>query len=223
MPSIYSSDHSIEDAKALAQNVGIDFKIIPIKKINEQMLDDLSPILNGSPAGLAEENLQARLRGNILMAAANKKGALLLNTGNKTETALGYCTMYGDMAGALAVISDLNKSQVYAVSRWINENADREVIPDSSISKPPSAELKPDQVDPYDYDVVSPLVDRIIAEPYNLNILENDGYSSELISELVHKIRISEYKRRQAAPGIRVSQKAFGVGRRYPIVNKFNA
>ena len=222
MPSIYSSDHSIEDAKALAQNMGIDFKIIPIKKINEQMLDDLSPILNGSPAGLAEENLQARIRGNILMAAANKKGALLLNTGNKTETALGYCTMYGDMAGALAVISDLNKSQVYAVSRWINKIADREVIPNSSISKPPSAELKPDQVDPFDYDVVSPLVDRIISEPYNLNILENDGYSTALISELVQKVRISEYKRRQAAPGIRISKKAFGVGRRYPIINKFN-
>ena len=157
------------------------------------------------------------------MAAANKKGALLLNTGNKTETALGYCTMYGDMAGALAVISDLNKSQVYAVSRWINENADREVIPDSSITKPPSAELKPGQVDPFDYDVISPLVDRIISEPYNLNILENYGYSSALVSELVQKVRISEYKRRQAAPGIRVSQKAFGVGRRYPIVNKYNA
>ena len=159
MPSIYSSDHSIEDAKALAENIGIDFQIIPIKKINEQMLEDLSPVLVGSPEGLAEENLQARIRGNILMAAANKQGALLLNTGNKTETALGYCTMYGDMAGALAVISDLNKSQVYAVSRWINENAEREVIPENSIIKPPSAELKLNQVDPFDYDMVSPLVD----------------------------------------------------------------
>ncbi len=222
MPSIYSSDHSIKDAKALAQNVGIDFKIIPITKINEQMLDVLSPILNGSPAGLAEENLQARLRGNILMAAANKKGALLLNTGNKTETALGYCTMYGDMAGALAVISDLNKSQVYAVSRWINEDADKEVIPRSSITKPPSAELKPGQIDPFDYDVVSPLVDRIISEPHNISSLEEDGYSTELISDLIQKVRISEYKRRQAAPGIKVSKKAFGFGRRYPIVNKFD-
>ena len=127
MPSIYSSDHSIEEAKQLAENLGIDFRIIPIKKIKEQMLNDLSPILNGSPSGLAEENLQARIRGNILMAAANKKGALLLNTGNKTETALGYCTMYGDMAGALAAISDLNKSQVYAVSRWINQHFGKEI------------------------------------------------------------------------------------------------
>ena len=222
MPSIYSSKHSIDDAKTLAENLGIDFQIIPIKKINKQMLNDLSPVLNGSPAGLAEENIQARIRGNILMAAANKKGALLLNTGNKTETALGYCTMYGDMAGALAVISDLNKSQVYSVSRWINKDAGKEVIPENSINKAPSAELNPGQLDPFDYDVVSPLVDRMISEPQNISSLEKDGYSKELISELLQKVRISEYKRRQAAPGIRVSKKAFGVGRRYPIVNKFD-
>ena len=186
------------------------------------MLDDLSPILNGS-SGLAEENLQARIRGNILMAVANKEKALLLNTGNKTETALGYCTMYGDMAGALGVISDLNKTQVYALSRWINDDAEMELIPQSSIDKPPSAELKPDQVDPFDYDVVSPLVDKIISDPQNLDSLEDDGYSSELISDILKRVRISEYKRRQAAPGIRVSHKAFGVGRRYPIVNKFDA
>jgi len=223
MPSIYSSDHSIEDAKQLAENLGIQFQIISIKKINEQMLDDLSPILNGSSSGIAEENLQARIRGNILMAAANKMGALLLNTGNKTETALGYCTMYGDMAGAIAVISDLNKTQVYAVSKWVNQHYEKSIIPDNSINKLPSAELRPDQVDPFDYDIVSPLVDRIISDPYNLSTLEDDGYSTQLIEDIAHKVRISEYKRRQAAPGIRVSTKAFGVGRRYPIVNKFDA
>jgi NAD+ synthase (glutamine-hydrolysing) len=223
MPSIFSSDHSISDAKALAENLDIQFEIIPIKEINEQMLNGLSPIFNGSEAGLAEENLQARIRGNILMAAANKQGALLLNTGNKTETALGYCTMYGDMAGALAVISDLNKSQVYAVSRWINENTGKEVIPENSITKLPSAELKPDQVDPFDYDVVSPLVDILITEPERAHELESKGYSPELIKELMKKVRLAEYKRRQAAPGIRISPKAFGVGRRYPIVNKFEA
>ena len=221
MPSIYSSDHSIEDARVLAKNLGIDFQIISIKKINEQMLDDLSPFLNGS-SGLAEENLQARIRGNILMAVSNKKNALLLNTGNKTETALGYCTMYGDMAGALGVISDLNKTQVYALARWINDDAGMELIPQSSIDKPPSAELKPNQVDPFDYELVSPLVDKIISDPQNLDSLEEDGYSAELISDILKKVRISEYKRRQAAPGIRVSHKAFGVGRRYPIVNKFD-
>ena len=223
MPSIYSSDHSIEDAKVLAENLGIDFKIIPIKKINEQMLEDLSPVLNGSQGGLAEENLQARIRGNILMAAANKQSALLLNTGNKTETALGYCTMYGDMTGALAVISDLNKSQVYAVSRWINEDAGKEVIPDSSITKPPSAELKPNQVDPFDYDVVSPLVDILITEPERAHELVDEGYTLELIEDMMKKVRLAEYKRRQAPPGIRISPKAFGVGRKYPIINQFEA
>ena len=223
MPSIFSSDHSVSDAQALAENLGIQFEIIPIKKINEQMLDGLSPIFNGSEAGLAKENLQARIRGNILMAAANKRGALLLNTGNKTETALGYCTMYGDMAGALAVISDLNKTQVYAVARWINAYYNQEIIPENTLTKPPSAELKPDQVDPFDYDVVSPLVDILINEPHRSVELEIKGYSPELIKELMQKIRLAEFKRRQAAPGIRISPKAFGVGRRYPIVNKFEA
>jgi len=221
MPSIFSSDHSISDAQALAENLGIQFEIIPIKKINEQMLDGLSPIFSGSEAGLAEENLQARIRGNILMAAANKKGALLLNTGNKTETALGYCTMYGDMAGALGVISDLNKSQVYAVSQWINSKFKKEIIPQNTLTKPPSAELKPDQVDPFDYDVVSPLVDILINEPHRSGEMEKEGFSAELIKDLMQKIRHAEFKRRQAAPGIRISPKAFGVGRRYPIVNQF--
>jgi len=221
MPSIFSSDHSIRDAQALAENLGIQFEIIPIKEINEQMLNGLSPIFNGSKAGLAEENLQARIRGNILMAAANKQGALLLNTGNKTETALGYCTMYGDMAGALGVISDLNKSQVYAVSRWVNTNFSKEIIPQNTLTKAPSAELKPNQVDPFDYDVVSPLVDILINEPWRSHELEKEGYSPELVMDLMQKIRLAEFKRRQAAPGIRISPKAFGVGRRYPIVNQF--
>ena len=223
MPSIYSSDHSIKDAEKLAENLGIQFEIIPINEINQLMLEGLSPILNGSEGGLAEENLQARIRGNILMAITNKKGALLLNTGNKTETALGYCTMYGDMAGALAVISDLNKSQVYAVSRWINEDAGKEVIPDNSITKPPSAELKPNQVDPFDYDVVSPLVDILITEPERAHELVDEGYTLELIEDMMKKVRLAEYKRRQAPPGIRISPKAFGVGRRYPIINQFEA
>ena len=221
MPSIFSSDHSISDAQALAENLGIQFEIISIKKINEQMLEGLSPIFNGSAAGLAEENLQARIRGNILMAAANKQGALLLNTGNKTEIALGYCTMYGDMAGALAVISDLNKSQVYDVSRWINTHFKKDIIPQNTLTKSPSAELRPDQVDPFDYDVVSPLVDILITEPKRADELEEEGYDPALISDLIKKIRLAEYKRRQAPPGIRISSKAFGVGRRYPIINQF--
>ena len=131
--------------------------------------------------------------------------------------------MYGDMAGALAVISDLNKSQVYAVSSWINENAGREVIPENSINKPPSAELKPNQVDPFVYDVVSPLVDIIITEPERIHELVDEGYSLELIEDLMKKVRLAEYKRRQAPPGIRISSKAFGLGRRYPIINAYGA
>ena len=131
--------------------------------------------------------------------------------------------MYGDMAGALAVISDLNKTQVYAVARWINAYYNQEIIPENTLTKPPSAELKPDQVDPFDYDIVSPLVDILINEPHRSDELEIEGYSPELIKELMQKIRLAEFKRRQAAPGIRISPKAFGVGRRYPIVNKFEA
>ncbi|MBT7376693.1 MAG: NAD(+) synthase, partial [Candidatus Marinimicrobia bacterium] len=165
--------------------------------------------------------LQARIRGNLLMAIANKKNALVLNTGNKTESALGYCTMYGDMCGALAVISDLNKSQVYSVCRWINEHFGKEVIPEGTLTKPPSAELSPNQVDPFDYDVVSPLVDAIVTNGLHSAGLVNAGFDSELATEMMQKVRYSEYKRRQAPPGIRISKKAFGVGRRYPIVNGY--
>ena len=221
MPSIFSSDHSISDAELLAQNLGIKFEIIPIKGINERILEELDPFFKDTQSGLAEENLQARIRGNLLMAIANKHNALLLNTGNKTETALGYCTMYGDMAGAIGVISDLNKTQVYAVSRWINDHSGCEVIPDGTLNKPASAELRPNQVDPFDYDVISPLVDSIITDRKHAHTLIAEGEDAKLIFDLLRKIRFAEYKRRQAPPGIRISPKAFGIGRRYPIVNQF--
>ena len=221
MPSQFSSNHSISDAELLAYNLGINFHKIPIKEINSQFLNDLEPIFSGTQSGLAEENLQARIRGNLLMAIANKKKALVLNTGNKTESGLGYCTMYGDMCGALAVISDLNKSQVYSVSCWINEHYDKEIIPKGTLTKPPSAELGPNQVDPFDYDVVSPLVDAIVTDNLDSAGLENAGFDSDLSTEIMSKVRCSEYKRRQAAPGIRISKKAFGIGRRYPIVNGY--
>ena len=221
MPSQFSSDHSISDAELLAKNLGINFQTIPIQKLNAQFLNDLDSIFSGTESGLAEENLQARIRGNLLMAIANKKNALVLNTGNKTESALGYCTMYGDMCGALAVISDLNKSQVYSVCRWINEHYGKEVIPEGTLTKPPSAELSPNQVDPFDYDVVSPLVDAIVTDGLHSTGLVNAGFDSELATEMMQKVRYSEYKRRQAPPGIRISKKAFGVGRRYPIVNAY--
>jgi NAD+ synthase (glutamine-hydrolysing) len=155
------------------------------------------------------------------MAIANKKKALVLNTGNKTESALGYCTMYGDMCGALGVISDLNKSQVYSVSSWINTHYGKEIIPKGTLTKPPSAELSPNQVDPFDYDVVSPLLDAIVTDNLHSTGLKNAGFDPELSTEMMRKVRYSEYKRRQAAPGIRISKKAFGIGRRYPIVNGY--
>ncbi len=221
MPSVFSSDHSVSDARELAENLEIEFEIISIEKINNEMLYGLSKIFKGSKSGLAEENLQARIRGNILMTIANKRGALLLNTGNKTETALGYCTMYGDMAGALAVISDLNKTQVYNLSNWINNHFEKTIIPNGTITKPPSAELSPNQVDPFDYDIVSPIIDSIITDKNNNSKILNECKDNDMIKDLLKRVRLSEFKRRQSAPGIRVSKKAFGMGRKYPIINKF--
>ncbi len=220
MPSVFSSDHSVSDAETLAVNLGMEFKIIPIKSINESMIGSLNGILDNKP-GLAEENLQARIRGNILMTIANKTGGMVLNTGNKTETALGYCTLYGDMCGAIGVISDLTKTQVYAVSNWINKSRDSEVIPIGSLTKPPSAELKPEQVDPFDYEKISPFVEQMISGSNKKSNFTDFGLSAEESHIMKNKIRFAEYKRRQAAPGLKISKKAFGIGRRFPIVNKF--
>ena len=221
MPSQYSSDHSKSDAQKLAELLGIQFEQIPIKSLYDSFTESLSVFFQNTESGLAEENLQARIRGNLLMAIANKKNALVLNTGNKTESALGYCTMYGDMCGALSVISDLNKSQVYKVCKWINKHYKREIIPNGTITKPPSAELRPNQLDPFDYEVVSPLVDSIVTENLYTSDLTKEGFDINLSKDLIDKVRLSEYKRRQSAPGIRISKKAFGMGRRYPIVNRF--
>ena len=222
MPSKYSSNHSLRDAELLAYNLGINFDIIKIHDINKQFLINLESFLDKSNEGLAEENLQARIRGSILMMIANKENALLLNTGNKTEIALGYSTIYGDMCGALGVISDLNKIEVYELAHWINSKYNKPYIPQSSLDKAPSAELSYDQVDPFDYDVVSPLVEHIIVDGCDINKLVDLGYDYEICIDIINKIKLSEYKRYQAAPGIRVSKKAFGSGRRYPLINKYN-
>ena len=221
MPSQYSSNHSIRDAELLAYNLGINFEVIRINEINDTFLNYLDSFLEQSQGGLAEENLQARIRGNLLMTIANKKNALLLNTGNKTETALGYCTLYGDMCGALAVISDLNKSEVYGLAEWINKKYQKLIIPESSLKKPPSAELSHNQVDPFNYDIISPLVEDIIINGYNIDKLIEKGYDYKTCKEIINRIRLFEYKRHQGAPGIRVSKKAFGTGRRYPIINQY--
>ena len=222
MPSKYSSHHSRTDAEILANNLGIEYRTIPIETIVKQFGYLLTESFSGTETGVAEENIQARVRGSLLMALSNKFNWLVLSTGNKTELAMGYCTLYGDMNGGLSVISDLSKIDVYAISRWVNAQAGFDRIPINSIEKPPSAELRPDQVDPFDYDVVSPLVTAMIEEEKSPTELIEAGADPDLVSDISRRIRFNEYKRRQAAPGLRVTSKAFGIGRRVPIVNQYD-
>ena len=222
MPSKFSSQHSKDDAKLLSENLGVDYRTISIESIVSSFEQSLKASYNGSESGVAEENIQARARGSIIMALSNKFNWLVLSTGNKTELAMGYCTLYGDMNGGLAVISDLSKTDVYALSKWVNKNAGFERIPLSSIVKPPSAELRPEQVDPFDYDVVSPLVSSLIDDEKSPSELIKEGADPELVKDISSRIRINEYKRRQAAPGLKVTSKAFGMGRRVPIINQYD-
>ncbi|MDG2365940.1 MAG: NAD+ synthase [Candidatus Marinimicrobia bacterium] len=222
MPSKFSSQHSKDDAKLLSENLGVDYRTISIESIVSSFEQSLKVSYNGSESGVAEENIQARARGSIIMALSNKFNWLVLSTGNKTELAMGYCTLYGDMNGGLAVISDLSKTDVYALSKWVNKNAGFERIPLSSIEKPPSAELCLDQVDPFDYNVVSPLVSALIDDEKSPSELIKEGADPELVKDISNRIRINEYKRRQAAPGLKVTSKAFGMGRRVPIINQYD-
>ncbi|HNX04036.1 MAG TPA: NAD+ synthase [Opitutales bacterium] len=223
LPSAISSDHSKSDAAALAKNLSIRYETIAIAGIVSATEAALTDVFAGTARDVAEENIQARARGLLLMAVSNKFGALLLTTGNKSEVSVGYCTLYGDMAGGLAVISDLFKMQVYELSRWINRN--REIIPWNSIEKPPSAELRPNQTDqdslpPY------PVLDEILRRYVELGqssaeIVEATGYDGAVVRDIVRKVDRNEYKRKQAAPGLKISPLAFGVGRRIPIVQKY--
>ena len=222
MPSKFSSEHSKDDAKLLSKNLDIDYRTISIESIVSSFEQSLKASYNGSEVGVAEENIQARARGSIIMALSNKFNWLVLSTGNKTELAMGYCTLYGDMNGGLAIISDLSKIDVYALSNWVNKKAGFERIPLSSIEKPPSAELRPDQVDPFDYNIVSPLVSSLIDDEKSPSELIEEGLDPELVKDISNRIRINEYKRRQAAPGLRVTSKAFGMGRRVPIINQYD-
>ena len=221
LPSKFSSKHSLNDAETLATNLGIEYRVIKIHSIISSFETTLEPSFKKENSNVAEENIQSRVRGNLLMALANKYGWLVLSTGNKTELALGYCTLYGDMIGALSVIADLSKNDVYALSKWINKHK-QNCIPVNSLLKPPSAELSPNQVDPFDYSIISPLVDEIIEKRKPLSVLINEGFEKSLVYDVHKKIKFNEYKRRQAPPGLRVSPKAFGIGRRLPIVNNFN-
>jgi len=221
MPTIFTSKNSIKDAKELAKRLKIQFKIIQISDLFNNLSKQIENSFNVDNSSLTNENLQARIRANILMAIANNQNALLFNTGNKTEMGLGYCTIYGDMCGAISVIGDLNKIQVYSLSKWINKTFSEIPIPLNITSKKPSAELRLNQYDPFDYEVVSPLVDEIVNNRRSKSELIKLGYDSKLVTKILDLVRNSEYKRKQSPPGIKISTKAFGIGRRFPIINKY--
>ena len=222
LPSTISSQHSKDDAAALARNLGLEYHTLPIAGVVSAAEETLAPLFAGRPRDTAEENIQARARGLLLMAVSNKFNALLLTTGNKSELAVGYCTLYGDMCGGLAVISDVYKTQVYALARWINR--EREIIPQSSIDKAPSAELRPDQTDQDSlppYDVLDSILKGYIEEGLARVDLVGRGFEPAVVNDVVRKVDLNEYKRKQAAPGLKITSLAFGVGRRIPIVQKY--
>jgi len=222
MPSQYSTSHSVEDAEKLGKNLGNSYDIVAIKNIYESFLSELKPVFKDLPFGLAEENIQARTRGNLLMAIANKFGYILLNTSNKSELATGYGTLYGDMAGGLGVLGDLYKVQVYALAKYINRNG--EIIPDNIITKAPSAELRPNQKDSDslpEYDILDRVLYQYIEQRKGPKEIIAQGFDAALVARILKLVNTNEYKRNQFCPIIRVSCKAFGVGRRMPIVGKY--
>ena len=222
MPSPYSSQGSLDDSEALAANLGIQYDVIGIHAGFEMMKASLEPIFGDRPEDVTEENMQARLRGLILMAASNKFGSLVLTTGNKSELAVGYCTLYGDMCGGLAVISDVPKTKVFELARWINR--DGEIIPEATITKPPSAELRPDQKDEDSlppYEVLDAILERYVVESQSVAEIVAGGFDEATVERVVRLIDLNEYKRRQAAPGLKVTSKAFGVGRRIPVAQRY--
>jgi NAD+ synthase (glutamine-hydrolysing) len=222
MPSEYSSSHSVSDAEALSKNLGNEYDIVPIKNVYDSFLTTLKPIFKDLPFSIAEENIQSRTRGNLLMAVANKFNYILLNTSNKSELATGYGTLYGDMAGGLSVLGDLYKMQIYALAKYLNRN--EEILPNNILTKAPSAELRPNQKDSDslpDY----PVLDRVLYQYIELRQGPKEiiaqGYDEKLVSRILKLVNTNEYKRNQFCPIIRVSCKAFGVGRRLPIVGKY--
>ncbi|OHD69593.1 MAG: NAD+ synthase [Spirochaetes bacterium RBG_16_49_21] len=222
MPSIYSSAGSIEDSRALAANLGIRLETIPIRELFDRYRTDLASVFERKKEDVTEENIQARIRGNLLMAISNKEKSLVLSTGNKSELAMGYCTLYGDMSGGLAAISDLPKTLVYELAGHIN--AKWKMIPEACFTKPPSAELRENQKDQDTlppYEILDRILDLYIEDRKSAEEIVSAGFPEELVRKILHTININEYKRRQAAPGIKVTAKAFGVGRRIPIAQRF--
>lgn len=222
MPSRFSSDHSVNDARQLAINLGCQYDILPIEKIYDNYTETLATDFRGLPFGLAEENLQARIRGTLLMAYSNKFGNILLNTTNKSEMAVGYGTLYGDLCGGLSVIGDVYKTEVYDLARFMNEG--KEVIPENIITKPPSAELRPDQKDSDslpEYEELDPILFNYIEGRMSPQEIIEKGHDEAIVRRVLRLVNINEFKRHQTAPVLRVSDKAFGMGRRMPIVGKY--
>lgn len=222
MPSQFSSDHSVDDARQLAENLGVQYDIVPIKPIFDTYMKSLQTQFEGQPFNITEENLQARSRGMILMAMSNKFGHIVLNTSNKSEAAVGYGTLYGDMCGGLSVIGDLYKTEVFALARYMNK--DGEVIPENTIVKPPSAELRPDQKDSDslpEYDILDEILFQYIEKRQGPKEIISMGFDEALVKRTLRLVNINEFKRFQTAPTLRVSPKAFGMGRRMPIVAKY--
>ena len=220
MPSPYSSCGSIDDSRQLAANLGIETLILPIGPAMRAMEHTLHDAFASAGRDVTEENIQARIRGNLLMALSNKRGALLLTTGNKSELAVGYCTLYGDMNGGLAVIADVPKTMVYRVARWLNETAGRELIPQPTLTKAPSAELRPDQTDQDSlppYEVLDDILQRHIEQQQPADEIIASGFDAGTVRKILRLVRMSEFKRKQAAPGLKVTDRAFGTGWRMPI------
>ncbi|MDH3682355.1 MAG: NAD+ synthase [Acidimicrobiia bacterium] len=224
LPSRFSSEHSVADAEKLCQNLGVEHRTIPIEPGHAALLDMLEPSFAGLDADTTEENIQSRIRGVTMMALSNKLGWLILTTGNKSETSVGYSTLYGDTAGGFAVIKDVPKLLVYELCRWRNQQAGREVIPDDVITKAPSAELRPDQRDDQSlppYEVLDPILEGYVEDDLTAPELVAAGHDPQIVARIVHLVDIAEYKRRQNPPGIRISPKAFGRDRRVPITNRY--
>ncbi|MDV2990402.1 MAG: Glutamine-dependent NAD(+) synthetase [Chroococcidiopsis sp. SAG 2025] len=245
MPSPYSSEHSVQDALELGKNLGILTQTIPIGELMQGYDKTLEPLFAGTPFGIAEENIQSRIRGNLLMAVANKFGYLLLSTGNKSEMAVGYCTLYGDMNGGLAAIADVPKTRVYSICRWLNERGEERgvrsegvntnfrlptpdsrlpTIPENVINKPPSAELKPGQLDQDslpDYDTLDDILQKLIQEHQSAAQIVSAGHDAAVVDRVVQLVVKAEFKRRQAPPGLKITDRAFGTGWRMPIANKW--
>jgi NAD+ synthetase len=224
MPARYSSEGSLSDAAALAKNLGIRYEVLPIEPVFKSVEQQMQKVFMGTKPNEAEENVQSRLRGVTLMALSNKFGALVLTTGNKSEMAVGYCTLYGDMCGALAPLADVFKTDIYKIARRVNR--DREIIPAASLTKPPSAELRPNQTDQDSlppYDMLDQILDAYIVQNLSREDIIQSGFHAGVVNDVINKINFSEYKRRQAAPGLKVSPRAFGIGRRIPIAQKFRA